>query len=301
MTTRRNANRSDSWAALADLMAVISFSFLLLLGVAVLSAGTLLLVAKAQSLSARISMYEVSQLMAELEKLETARAVQGVLDRSRNALINELVQEHDGERAVFRLDDLGAGVKLDADILFDLGDFDLRRTADVEALLDVARRRLCRALELYQETYVPPEGAGELKYPFRYLEVSFEGHADRSQGGDLSNWALSSRRATTLLEAFVVPEDDAEPPDPTAVCRSANGGAAHRLESKVIRVVAAGRGAMDAGSCDEEVCAADRYALLRITVRMDRVFRDLGLEGSPGIAPGTLNSDDEPEQEMEGL
>jgi outer membrane protein OmpA-like peptidoglycan-associated protein len=262
-------------------MAVISFSFLLLLGVAILSAGTLLLVAKAQTLSVKIARYELAQL-------ETARLVQEVLDKSRGELIAELIHTEDGNSA-FRLDDLGAGVKLDADILFDSGEFELLRSDEVEILLAGARVRLCRALERYSYSFDPPVGAEALTDPFRYLEVSFEGHADRSSSRELSNWALSSRRATTLLEAFVVPEDDAEPSNVFAPCRYSDeedsGGP--RIESKSVRVVASGRGAMDAGACgvDEEACGADRYALLRITVRMDRVFSDLGMGSSPAEPP----------------
>lgn len=277
MSRRFRTPSHDGWAALADLMAVISFSFLLLLGVAMLSSGTLLLVAKAQALSVQIARYELAQL-------ETARLVQEVLERSRTELLDELLRD-DGSVSAFRLDDMGAGVKLDADILFDLGKYELRRSDDATAVLDSARVRLCSALERYRDTFEPPPGAEALGDPFRYLEVSFEGHADRSRSRELSNWALSSRRATTLLERFAVPEDDAVPPNPAAPCRVLAEEDGPRLESRVVRVVASGRGSMDAGLCgeDQEICDADRYALIRITVRMDRVFRDLGI-ASPSSA-----------------
>lgn len=271
----RRAGQQDGngggWTALSDLMAVISFSFLLLLGVAVLSAFTQLVVARAETSFNRIATFELAQL-------DTAREVQRVLDQSRAALIGVLIGGEEDETA-YELDDMGAGVMLNADILFEVGEYELKETHEVEDLLGDARVRLCNALELYAETFQPPSGAERLTNPFRYLEVSFEGHADRIRGRGLSNWALSSRRATSLLEAFVVPEDEATPLDPTAPCRQIESREADRIESRTVRVVASGRGAMDAGRCEDgrDDCPMDRFALLRISVRMDRVFRDLGL------------------------
>jgi hypothetical protein len=258
----------DGWSSLADLMSVISFSFLLLLGVAILSASTLRLVANAQTLSVKIAQYELAQL-------EVARLVQEVLEQSRGALMDELMRADSSGSVVFRADDLGAGVKLDADILFDLADFELRNTDEVSVLIGTARTRLCAALEAFRSTYRVPPGAVGLGSPFDYLELSFEGHADRSVGRRLSNWALSSRRATSLLEAFVVPETASHLATDQLPCQPGTDGLP-LLDGRVVRVVASGRGSMDAGACGtEDVCAEDRYALLRITVRMDRVFRDL--------------------------
>lgn len=278
--SRRKIKASEAGgglAAMTDLMAVLSFAFLLLLGVAILSAGTMLLVARSQTISVRIAQYELQMLQDELRELEAAKAVQEVADRSRAALLETLVAQR-GAQSVFLRDDEGAGVKLDADILFELGDSRLRNTTEVNELLANARGRLCEALERYQETFEPPEGMDRsmLRNPIEYLEVSFEGHADRTFGRGSNNWRLSSNRATSLLESFVVPERDAEPPDPSRVCRPSTDGSPPRIESRVVRVFAAGRGAMDAGNCGEQrQCAEDRYALLRITVRMDRVLQDV--------------------------
>ena len=201
--------------------------------------------------------------------------VQEVLEQSRGALLDELMRADASGAVVFRADDLGAGVKLDADILFDLADFELRDTDQVNVLIGTARTRLCAALEAFRSTYRVPPGALGLGSPFDYLELSFEGHADRSVGRSLSNWDLSSRRATSLLEAFVIPETASQLATGNLPCRPGTDGLP-QLDGRLVRVVASGRGSMDAGACGtEEVCAEDRYALLRITLRMDRVFRDL--------------------------
>ena len=260
-----------------DLMANLALAFLLALGVGILLAGQMSLFSRSLAAQATIAEKEVDYQKKQLEKLAAAKAMQQFLESSWTTALNEMTQPVDvpgfGQRAVFAKDAKQEGVKLNADILFGTGSSELMASPEAEATLGAAQRALCNALQNFaQQVADDPTASRVLVSPFDYVEVVFEGHADAVRSRRGSNWQLSTARATSLLTRFAIDENDPNPAGITA-CREIAG--LPLLDSRLVRVIAAGRGSMEAKcGAGDLVCnkSEDRYALIRLIIRMDKVL-----------------------------
>jgi outer membrane protein OmpA-like peptidoglycan-associated protein len=262
-----------------DLMANLSLAFLLALGVGILMAGQLALVSQSLSMQAALAEKEVEYQQRELEETEAVRRMQKVLDGAWDRSLDEMTQPRlipgpSITARVFDIDNKAGGVKLNADVLFETGSAELKTTPEAVAMLGAAKSALCEALEAFERRVrADAEAARVLQRPFDYVEVVFEGHADAVRSWSVSNWSLSTQRATALLTRFAVDENEAPADNLQRSCRESGGES--RLDAHVVRVIAAGRGSMDATPCtDRQACgrAEDRYALIRMIIRMDKVL-----------------------------
>lgn len=302
-------NDSDDVAGVVttDLMSVLTLVFLLALGVGLLLAGGLAVTAQSLSIDATLSELVVQEQRERLQQLVAAERAQRVLSAAWSERETELIAETENYAAgeVFLRDRQGMGVQLANDIIqFQSG----RPEPEVDAArLDEARRRLCAALQLFRDTALQNEAYDVERLgsnPFEYLEIVVEGHADAMPlvsrvAGSNSNWALSSNRASQVLQRLVVPEDlylehpELRSVDQSSVCLESvtefdNSLSTSRLFcdqncllSRHIRIVAAGRGSMQSEcmfrsdltpSERNAACEHDRFAVLRVFVRTDRLL-----------------------------
>ena len=286
----RKDGSSDIFSKVAtDLMANLALAFLLALGVGVLLAGQMAVSSRSLAAQATIAEREVDYQKKQLEKLAAAKAMQQFLESSWTTALQEMTKPVEvpgfGQRSVFAKDAKQEGVKLNADILFATGSSELKASPEAQATLGAAQRALCNALQNFaQQVADDPTASRVLVSPFDYVEVVFEGHADALRSRKGSNWQLSTARATSLLTRFAIDENDPNPAGVTA-CREISG--LPLLDSRLVRVIAAGRGSMEAKcGAGDVVCdkSEDRYALIRLIIRMDKVlarYQERGARSAP--------------------
>lgn len=280
----KNPNNEEdrSTVVVTDLMANMAMAFLLALSIGIMLAGGFALAAQSSRIEASIAALELEHQAARLRRLAAAESMIQFLEGTWQTMLVDLTEPVDAlaGQSVFVADAATQGVRLNADILFGSGSSRLRSSDEAVALIDAARERLCDALDSFQSRVAnDPVASRVLEDPYEYIEVVFEGHADRVIGDGMSNWELSSSRAMSLLLEFSVDERDAAAVG-ASPCRMV--GTQRRIESQRVRVIAAGRGSMDAGGCGDEMdCPADRYALIRTVIRVDKVlqrFREVPTE-----------------------